>query len=113
MEFNYNLQYPLILVFYMNRENFELGFFEQYTKLVSETIEGSNIKAFFCPLSKGDKERIECINPKLITEEEYVNVKTILDRNSKILNEYLASENKEWFVKTWFRKWKLFRLKND
>jgi hypothetical protein len=79
MELNYNLEYPLILVFYMNKENFELGFFEQYTKLVSQTIEGSNIKAFFCPLSKGDKERIECINPNQLKKPDMEKIYNIVN----------------------------------
>lgn len=105
----------LILVHYINIGNVNRATAQQemyhYLEMIQGT--GNDITHYVLPVKDPQKTKIECINPKLITEEEYVNVKTILDRNTKILNEYLASDNKEWFVKTWFRKCKLFRLKND
>lgn len=46
-----------------------------------------NILAYWVPVYS--ETRIECINPKLITEEEYVDVKSFLDKHQEAVNEFL------------------------
>lgn len=60
---------PLILVFYLDREmmkNSEI--IRPFAESVNDTLIGKNTIAFFLPTD--DNERIECINPKLISEPE-------------------------------------------
>jgi hypothetical protein len=37
-----------------------------------------------------DDTRVECINPKLVSEEDYGKIKDVLDRNQKLSDEYTA-----------------------
>ena len=46
-----------------------------------------NILTYWVPVYS--ETRIECINPKLITEEEYVDVKSFLDKHQEMVNEFL------------------------
>jgi len=49
-----------------------------------------DIYTFYVPIFEGDT-RIECINPKLIGEDEYLKVKKILEENQKIVDNLLKN----------------------
>jgi len=46
-----------------------------------------NILTYWIPVYS--ETRIECINPKLITEGEYIDVKSFLDKHQQAVNEFL------------------------
>lgn len=71
---------PLILVFYLYRDLMEnkaiiTPFAESVNNLLDDR--GINAVAFFLPTD--DKERIECINPVVLPENEINRINTILD----------------------------------
>ena len=47
----------------------------------------NNILSYWIPVYS--ETRIECINPKLITEGEYIDVKSFLDKHQQAVNEFL------------------------
>jgi len=52
-----------------------------------------NIINIFYPTYESDT-KVECINPKLVSEEEYKQVKEILERNQQIVNDIIFKSNK-------------------
>jgi len=73
--------YPLVLVFYVDRQimkNRQL--MEHFTQSVNHLIEAKNFKvmAFFLPTD--DVERIECINPIIAPPEQ-------MERVNKLIND--------------------------
>ena len=75
-----NEQYPLILVFYLDRILMqEPQILKPFTDLINDTIaeRDANIMALFMPTD--DNERIECLNPLMATEEEKGRITKMLD----------------------------------
>ena len=75
-----NNNYPLILVFYLNRglmENKEI--ISQYATAVNDAIaiRDANAMAFFLPTD--DEEKIVCINPITAPEDKMVEINTIIE----------------------------------
>lgn len=77
---------PLILVFYINIGNLDREdvpkYIEATRKSMTEGIkEDGRIDpvTFFIPIRDGDS-RLECINPKIVIGEEFMKVKSILER---------------------------------
>ena len=50
--------------------------------------EEDNIISYWIPIKNGET-RVECINPKLVSEEDYSEAKKVLDRNQEIVNEII------------------------
>ena len=76
--------YPLILVFYLNRELMrEPRIINNFVESVNNDIatRGANIMAYFIPTD--DNERIECINPLIATDEEKTSINILIDEISK------------------------------
>lgn len=46
------------------------------------------IRPIYVPDYCSDEIRVECINPKLITEEEYKSVQEIIDKANKLIENY-------------------------
>jgi len=64
---------PLFLVFYLDATNFSSeGLVATYGENVKKYLDekGDNVRLFFMPTT--DKERIECINPKFIKDENEI-----------------------------------------
>jgi hypothetical protein len=75
-----NCNHPIVLAFYLNREmlvNTELT--NEYVKSVNELIAAKeyNVMAFFMP-TDGD-DRLECLNPIIMTEDLKAEVYPILE----------------------------------
>lgn len=59
------------------------------TRIVEKMQPSSDsILHYYIPVKKGES-RIECINPKTVSEDEYKTVKEVLEKCKKKLNEYL------------------------
>lgn len=72
--------YPLILVFYLDRDlmsNREI--MTQFTEYVDQMIvaKEANVMAFFIPTD--DEERVECINPIQVEETEMERIHGIIE----------------------------------
>lgn len=81
----------IILVFYISIEGMSLTKAEDFlSKIVekSKTNQEDNIISYYIPIKNGET-RIECLNPKLISEEDYTNIKNILDKTKQKLDEFL------------------------
>ncbi len=72
----------VILVFYLNTSDHLLKQVEEIRKSIPP-----EVATFFIPTDGGT--RIECINPKMITEDEYVRVKKVLDECQSNVNGLL------------------------
>ena len=76
--------YPLILVFYlyrllMNEKEIMTGFAEAVNNTIAER--EANAMAFFIPTD--DKERVECINPLIATDEQKEKIDKLIEAVSK------------------------------
>lgn len=67
-----NTNYPLILVFYLDRQSMldAPDVFREYAKSVTHDLEskGGNTLAYFLPTD--GEERVECINPTIMDEPD-------------------------------------------
>lgn len=80
MEGNSVNNYPLILVFYLDREMMStneiiIPFTEQVNFMIKNT--GANAMAFFLPTD--GEERLECINPIQLAEADMSRVNSIVE----------------------------------
>jgi hypothetical protein len=50
--------------------------------------EEDNIISYWIPVREGET-RVECINPKLVSEEDFTEAKRVLDRNQEIVNNII------------------------
>lgn len=80
----------IILVYYVNVGHMDYNDVSQHLKTISETFKDENMVQYFVPIKEGET-RIDCLNPKLVTKEEYNNVKELLDKNQKLVNEFINS----------------------
>jgi hypothetical protein len=55
--------------------------------------EEDNIISYWIPVREGET-RVECINPKLVSEEDFTEAKRVLDRNQEIVNDIINWKNK-------------------
>ena len=77
-----NKDTPLILVFYLDREMMSnkdiiVPFSESVDRLLVQR--NINAVAFFLPAGEGESERIDCINPIYIDQDQKDKVDKILD----------------------------------
>jgi len=77
---NSNNNYPLVLVFYMDRELLASEVMGQIAMSINDAIaeREANAMAFFVPTD--GEERIECINPMMVQEAD-------MDRINKIVED--------------------------
>lgn len=61
-------------------------YMESIMKNYNNKYSEENIISYWIPIKKGET-RVECINPKLVSEEDFLEAKLVLDRNQKIVNE--------------------------
>lgn len=83
----------IILVFYINIEHFDGCDINEYMYDISNELNSKNGDDIITYLIAdfGIKNRVECINPKLVTEEEYSKAKNILQE----LEDRMFKYNKE------------------
>ena len=88
----------IILVHYINIGNMNYNdvnkFMEEITVKFSPK-EDDNIISYWIPVNNGET-RVECINPKLVSEEDYSEAKKVLDRNQEIVNEIINWKNNKF-----------------
>lgn len=63
------------------------GYMQKVVETLSPKGEGSEgMLNYFIPIRNGDS-RVECLNPKLVSEEDFQKAKEVLDRNQKIVDD--------------------------
>ena len=86
----------IILVVYVNVSNIKITkraiFMKKVTNKLSKEEDG--IISYFIPIENGET-RIECLNPKLVSEEEFSKAKEILDKNQEIVNDIINNWKKD------------------
>jgi len=86
----------IILIHYINVSNIDSN---DVSKMIEEVInkfspkEEDNIISYWIPVREGET-RVECINPKLVSEEDFTEAKRVLDRNQEIVNDIINWKNK-------------------
>lgn len=84
----------LILVFYIDVSRIYEGdvpaCINEIATSLSKNDDGTD--KYFIPIYKGDS-RLECINPVMISEEEYADVKRKIDEIDKIFKDLIKDNN--------------------
>lgn len=84
----------LILVFYIDVSRVDKEDVPAYMNEVATELSknDNNTDKYFIPIFEGDS-RIECINPVMLSEEEYVNVKQKVNEIDKIFKDLIKDNN--------------------
>lgn len=84
----------LILVFYIDVSHIYKEDIPAYMNEVATELSknDNNTDKYFIPIFEGDS-RIECINPVMISEEEYAEVKRKIDEIDKIFKDLIKDNN--------------------
>jgi hypothetical protein len=86
----------IILIHYINVGNIDGN---NVSEMMEDVInkfslkEEDNIISYWIPVREGET-RVECINPKLVSEEDFTEAKRVLDRNQEIVNNIINWKNK-------------------
>lgn len=84
----------IILVFYLKIGNMsEENAVSIIEKFRLELEREENIIYYIIPIRDGET-KVECINPKLVSEEDYQQAKKVLENNQKVVNEIVESYQK-------------------
>jgi len=86
----------IILIHYINVGNIDGNDVSEMMENVVKKFspkEEDNIISYWIPVREGDT-RVECINPKLVSEEDFTEAKRVLDRNQEIVNDIINWKNK-------------------
>jgi hypothetical protein len=81
----------IILVHYINVGNIDGN---DVSKIMEDVVkkfspkEEDNIISYWIPVREGEA-RVECINPKLVSQEDFTEAKRVLDRNQEIVNDII------------------------
>lgn len=82
----------LIIVHYIDsRKMTPQDVAENIQKIIKNINLNDEYLTYFIPVES--ETRIECINPKLVSEEDYKQAREILDRNQKIVDDIVKSNN--------------------
>lgn len=85
--------HPLILVFYVSKERFEIHNIEsldKYMTYINEYINNSGANLLFFVIATDGEECVECLNPVMVSEtemERFNNIIEDLKQNYTILNK--------------------------
>jgi len=88
----------IILVHYINIGNID-G--KDVSKIMEDVVnklspkEEDNIISYWIPVREGES-RVECINPKLVSQEDFTEAKRVLDRNQEIVNDIIKWEDNKF-----------------
>lgn len=79
---NMKTEYPLTLVFYLDREILTSSMIDSYVDSINFMIKEKNLNmvALFLPCGVNESERVECINPILVE-------KTDMEKINKLVND--------------------------
>lgn len=88
----------LILVYYVNIGTFNQSEVSQFMERFVKSVENKDMIQYYVPV-RGENSRIECINPKLINEDEFKKVKETLDSYKSKLDEFLNTTLNYEFTK--------------
>jgi hypothetical protein len=86
----------IILIHYINVGNIDDNDVSEMMKNVVNKFspkEEDNIISYWIPVREGET-RVECINPKLVSEEDFTEAKRVLDRNQEIVNNIINWKTK-------------------
>jgi hypothetical protein len=86
----------IILIHYINVGNIDGNDVSEMMENIVNKFspkEEDNIISYWIPVREGDT-RVECINPKLVSEEDFTEAKRVLDRNQEIVNDIINWKNK-------------------
>jgi hypothetical protein len=86
----------IILIHYINVGNIDGNNVSEMMEDVVNKFslkEEDNIISYWIPVREGET-RVECINPKLVSEEDFTEAKRVLDRNQEIVNNIINWKNK-------------------
>jgi hypothetical protein len=81
----------IILVHYINVGDIDGS---DVSKIMEDVVkkfspkEEDNIISYWIPVREGET-RVECINPKLVSQEDFTEAKRVLDRNQEIVNDII------------------------
>jgi len=82
----------IILVHYIDVGNMSNRDAKEYlVRYIDKMPKDNNIINYFIP-TKGEN-KIDCLNPKLVSEDEFNHVKGILDRNQKFVDDIMNWKN--------------------
>ena len=87
----------IILIHYINVGNIDDNDVSEMMKNVVNKFspkEEDNIISYWIPVREGET-RVECINPKLVSEEDFTEAKRVLDRNQEIVNNIINWKTKQ------------------
>jgi hypothetical protein len=87
----------IILIHYINVGNIDGNDVSEMMKNVATNCspkEEDNIISYWIPVREGET-KVECINPKLVSEEDFTEAKRVLDRNQKIVNNIINWKTKQ------------------
>lgn len=80
----------LILVYYVAIDDMNSKDIDDYLRSLGEDFRNDEIIQYIIPIKHGES-RIECLNPRLISEEDYKQAKELLERNQKIVDDLVKS----------------------
>ena len=86
----------IILIHYINVGNIDGNDVSEMMENVVNKFspkEEDNIISYWIPVREGET-RVECINPKLVSEEDFTEAKRVLDRNQEIVNNIINWKTK-------------------
>lgn len=84
---NKNLNNPMVIVFYVNNDFYCSDYFPKHQDKIIQYFENNNINVIPFFMNTELESRVECINPILITDEEYDKVRTIISDLEKLKNK--------------------------
>ena len=83
------LKDAIILVFYISVKYIDAAdvpaFLDEFANTFSKDNDGS-VQMYFIPSNEINTSRVECINPKLITEKQYKQVQETIDKFQRELD---------------------------
>lgn len=85
----------IILVHYINIGNIDANVVSKIMEYVVKKFlpkDEDNIISYWIPVREGES-RVECINPKLVSQKDFTKAKRILDKNQEIVNDIIKWKN--------------------
>lgn len=85
----------IILIFYINTYRKSKCDVVEVLDRVSEYVKDNGCVNYVFPIFEGDSY-VDCVNPKLISADEYTKIQEIIDTNKEIVSDCLKKYNKEY-----------------
>lgn len=86
----------LILVHYINVGNMDEQSVQKFIEdiALAVTPKDDDMICYCIPIPiRNGETRVECINPKLVSEDDFLEAKRVLDRNQEIVNDIINKTN--------------------